>query len=497
MLDELVNALKRIRQCMEDHAAALETNEALTRMALIDPLLRVLGWDTSDPRLVVPEYAAGSGRVDYALMKKESNQPLVFLEAKKLGMNEPDDKITNQMLTYANSQAVPFAGISDGDRWQVYEVFKQVPLMDRRILDVSTAKDELSHCALKLLVLWRSNLATNMPVETGEPIAWKPVEAISANETGQKRNSAERQEAKPGAKRISLPDLATGKNDPRPAFIHFPNGQSASIRYWYEILTQTVEWLVQYGSHPPVPFRVRLKQNSRIYIANTQPMHTTMKFIRAYQCKGKEIYVERNISASQAKDRAIKLLEVCREDPQKIWLEMPRLDLTASSSAKVAIPPAFPFHSQENASRQNQEGSIPHTPPVQHEYGHPLPGEGWVSLTKYEVRLGDSPPSAILFPNQQQVTISRWKQLLTSTVEWLLRATEFQLPADPQNSTKFFVNTEPKSPRGIFYKHPHIFKHKGMNIYVNTWKDCKNLKRHTIEVLEAGAVDPRDVYVKR
>ena len=44
MLDELVNALQTIKQRMEDHAAALETNEALTRMALIDPLLRVLGW---------------------------------------------------------------------------------------------------------------------------------------------------------------------------------------------------------------------------------------------------------------------------------------------------------------------------------------------------------------------------------------------------------------------------------------------------------------------
>ncbi len=495
MLDELVNALKKIKQCMEDHAAALETNEALTRMALIDPLLRVLGWDTSDPQLVVPEYAAGSGRVDYALMKKESKEPLVFLEAKKLGMNEPDDKITNQMLTYANSQAVPFAGISDGDRWQVYEVFKQVPLVDRRILDVSTAKDELSHCALKLLVLWRSNLATNMPVETGEPIAWKPVEEASANETGRNRNFAERQAVRSDADRISLPDLATGKNDPRPAFIHFPNGQSASIRYWYEILTQTAEWLVQYGSYQPVPFRVRLNPNSRIYIANTQPIHTTMKFIKAYQCKGKEIYVERNVSADQAKDRAMKLLEACREDPQKVWLEMPRSDLTASSSAKVDIPPVFPFHGQENASRQNQEARFRIQTPVQH--GRSLPGDDWVSLTKYEVRPGASPPSAILFPDQQQVTISRWKQLLTSTVEWLLRAMEFQLPADPQNPMKFFVNTEPKSPRGSFYKRPHIFKHKGIDIYVNTWKDCKDLKRHTLEILEAGAIDPREVYVKR
>lgn len=324
MLDELVNALKRIKQCMEDHAAALETNEALTRMALIDPLLRVLGWDTSDPRLVVPEYAAGSGRVDYALMKKESNQPLVFLEAKKLGMNEPDDKITNQMLTYANSQAVPFAGISDGDRWQVYEVFKQVPLMDRRILDVSTAKDELSHCALKLLVLWRSNLATNMPVETGEPIAWKPVEAVSANETGQKRNSTERQKAKPDADRIALPDLKPGRNEMRPVFIHFPDGRFAPVQRWVDILKETAEWL--YGTRRSIPFRVSLNPTSKRYIVNNQPRHKESNFINPYQCKAKEIYVECNVSAPSAKQAAMKLLEACQVDPQEIWLEMPRLD---------------------------------------------------------------------------------------------------------------------------------------------------------------------------
>ena len=324
MLDELVNALQKIKQCMEDHAATLETNEALTRMALIDPLLRVLGWDTSDPQLVVPEYAAGSGRADYALMKKESNQPLVFLEAKKLGMNEPDDKITNQMLTYANSQAVPFAGISDGDRWQVYEVFKQVPLTDRRILDISIVEDELSHCALKLLVVWYSNLATGRPAEAGEPVASKPVEGVSADETGRKRNSAERQEAKSDADRIALPDLKPGRKETRPVFIHFPDGHSVPIQRWVDILKETVEWL--YGTRRSIPFRISLNPTSKRYIVNNQPRHKESDFINPYQCKGKEIYVECNVSAPGAKQAAMKLLEACREDPQKIWLEMPRSD---------------------------------------------------------------------------------------------------------------------------------------------------------------------------
>lgn len=331
MLDGLLRVLKKHGRVIEAHRDALNSVETRTRMALIDPLLTVLGWDASDPALVMPEYKTREGMIDYALMK-DDGKPWAFLEAKRL--DEPLgrdylEKHVSQIVNCAFTEGVSIAGLTDGDCWRIYDVFKPVPLHEKCILDISISDHTPYQCALTLLFLWR-------------------------------------------------------------------------------------------------------------------------------------------------------------------------VDLTASPSAKVAVPPAFPFHSQENASRQTQEEARSRIQtPVQHERGHPLPGEDWVSLAKYEARPGDSPPSAILFPDQRQVTISRWKQLLTSTVEWLLRATEFQLPADPQNPTNFFVNTEPKSPRGSFYKHPHIFKHKGMNIYVNTWKSAKNLKRHTIEMLEAGAIDPKDVYVKR
>ena len=53
-------------------------------MALIDPLLSALGWDTSDPGLVLPEYSSdsSSGRADYALLRPDG-RPAAFIEAKK------------------------------------------------------------------------------------------------------------------------------------------------------------------------------------------------------------------------------------------------------------------------------------------------------------------------------------------------------------------------------------------------------------------------------
>ena len=84
LLDELITVIETLKQRITDHGAILQDNETRTRMALIDPLLQVLGWDTTDPFLVIPEYDAGGGQVDYALLGKKGG-PTAVIEAKRLG----------------------------------------------------------------------------------------------------------------------------------------------------------------------------------------------------------------------------------------------------------------------------------------------------------------------------------------------------------------------------------------------------------------------------
>ena len=83
MLDDLVSVIEALQQRIREHGATLRENETRTRMALIDPLLSALGWDVSDPAMVTPEYNAGSGRADYALMS-EGGRPAALIEAKHL-----------------------------------------------------------------------------------------------------------------------------------------------------------------------------------------------------------------------------------------------------------------------------------------------------------------------------------------------------------------------------------------------------------------------------
>ena len=47
-LENLLTRVETLRDRVDDYGPALKKNEMLTRYALIDPLLRTLGWDIED-----------------------------------------------------------------------------------------------------------------------------------------------------------------------------------------------------------------------------------------------------------------------------------------------------------------------------------------------------------------------------------------------------------------------------------------------------------------
>lgn len=121
-LDDSVGVIRTLQRRICAHGPALRENETRTRMALCDPLLCVLGWDVSDPGLVMPEYNVSGRRADYALLGPDG-QPVATVEAKKLGESLSAHRM--QMLNYSNASGVEYAGLTDGDRWELYEVFKK------------------------------------------------------------------------------------------------------------------------------------------------------------------------------------------------------------------------------------------------------------------------------------------------------------------------------------------------------------------------------------
>jgi len=122
VIDDLCQVLERLRERLQAHRSLLEANEAQTRVSLIDPLLRALGWPTDDPTSVQVEARAGSGRADYVL--RSGNQTILVLEVKKVG--EKLDIAHSAAVSYAwellrQGQPPRYVGVSDGRRWLLYE----------------------------------------------------------------------------------------------------------------------------------------------------------------------------------------------------------------------------------------------------------------------------------------------------------------------------------------------------------------------------------------
>ena len=242
LLDDLVAVIETLKERIATHGPALRENETRTRMALIDPLLQALGWDTSDPSMVLPEFDVSGRKADYALLGGDG-RPSATMEAKKLG--EPLTSHRMQMLNYSNASGVEYAGLTDGDKWELYEVFKRGQLDERRILDVSIANTPVHEAALKLLLLWRPNLASGQPVAASEPA----FSQITHEQPFAASHSSEPEPVLPDdvGNWISLANFQPGKESRRPVAIRFLSGEVRPLNRWLDILVELLEHLIIKG----------------------------------------------------------------------------------------------------------------------------------------------------------------------------------------------------------------------------------------------------------
>ena len=155
--DGLVGVIKALQERIRADDI-IGRNETRTRDALINPLLKALGWETT---VVVPEYQTRHGIADYALLQSPTavGRPIALVEAKRMN-DDLNDEHRNQVFDYARDRkSVEYVGLTNGDRWEFYEVFDRAPA--NRILQVSIRRQSAAHCAAELQPLKRSNLVPN------------------------------------------------------------------------------------------------------------------------------------------------------------------------------------------------------------------------------------------------------------------------------------------------------------------------------------------------
>ncbi len=274
-------------------------------MALIDPLLQVLGWDTSDPSLVVPEYVVRGRKADYILVGPEERL-VANLEAKKLG--EPLHTHLEQMLNYSNMADIEYAGITDGDQWELYEVFSRGTLEERRMLSLQISASSSYQSALNLLLLWRPNLSSGQAQHAKEPIT------ISPPKVGPTPTPPDSKEWVP------LSQFSASKGTNCPKSIRFPDGSEHQTKYWYDLVVGTVGWLwskkiLRMDNFSDFPSRGRCLFNTKAIHPNGANFHNPKPV------SGTRLIVEANMSGADSLEKARALLSHYGQDVTTVRLK--------------------------------------------------------------------------------------------------------------------------------------------------------------------------------
>lgn len=157
--------IKHATALIEKHPTMSESN---TKSTLIEPLLKVLGWNIRNPDEVQREYPIHIGKkteyVDIALRIR--NKPLVFIEAKSID-TPLYDHLAEQPIRYANAEGVSWCVLANGRELRVYNAFWKIRGMEQKMffkLPIEEFKEKIH----KLQLLSKESVASGKLDDEGE-----------------------------------------------------------------------------------------------------------------------------------------------------------------------------------------------------------------------------------------------------------------------------------------------------------------------------------------
>ncbi|QKG51510.1 hypothetical protein [Hymenobacter sp. BRD67] len=314
-LAALVATLANVCHQAHQNHALLSKNEAATRAALIDPVLRALGWDTADVRMVEPERTVENKQsLDYVL-KGPTGAIQSVVEAKKLG--ESLDKLghVGALIGYAFSLKPVSFFITDGLNWHCYSPghshYEPTSTIELR-------SDNLLAAALQLLQLLDA-------AHSGHGLNPVPIVASAAN-TALASPSTKPQPRQPikalasGQAKKYYP-LSVDLTDPakqlgKPQWLRLPDGTEHQLKNWKDILIQASELVLR--SRPDLSLPLPDKAGKKTALIRWEQPTSGLSFTSViYQ--GKPAFIYTNYSAASCLINALylfQLLPKSKSDPE-------------------------------------------------------------------------------------------------------------------------------------------------------------------------------------
>ena len=246
-LGSLQRVIEKLQKTIEAHRGYLAENETRTRQVLIDPLLQKLGWNVSNPNIVQLEYQVREGRPDYALMSK--GKPVAVVEAKRLGSDL--DEVITQAFNYANPDGIDYIIVTDGDKWEMYDVFKKARLEERLLMKLELSQQLADKNAEQAWAMRKPNLTAKKP-------DFKPPKRVS------KRDKAPKPPKLPRRNWYSLDSGKRYPPDTKPSRLKIGDSVDVEVNFWLDVIHEVVTWLINEEKlseqHCPILIGKRVKR---------------------------------------------------------------------------------------------------------------------------------------------------------------------------------------------------------------------------------------------
>ena len=308
----LTDVLQTVLSASQSYRAQLQGNEAATRAALIDPVLRVLGWDIANPaRVLVEKTQTVKGqnlKVDYALLA-DGDVKLV-VEAKKLDGSLEEHFL--QLVNYSFGFESLNIFITDGVRWQHFSDLNSKNQLPKWDVNLQTAN--LSEVASYLIEhLDAALVAPETP----------PIDELAdkVENLEQKVAFLEKLISKPP---IKPPNGAKWKflekneiyTKTRPTGVRLPNGQEKKVSQWKPVLVEVCRFVLE--NAPQLRNQMPLADNAgrSVNLISLQQPPSNLSSA-AIELEGQTFYVHCTYSANAVVANVLHVLKQLPDSREK------------------------------------------------------------------------------------------------------------------------------------------------------------------------------------
>ena len=312
--NQIERMVRELGRRASEHREYIQGHEARTRMVLVDPLLRELGWNPENPDEVQVEFKLEAGEPDYVLMK--DGKPVAIIEAKRLG-TDFGRGVPHQVIKYIKAPEcsnIKLVAFTNGDEWVICREFEDY---DEERLKISA--DQPFKTASYLVAYLSASRFEPEPTGNDSRVVIRTVFQVQSPVT-------------------PLPE-ADWKL--KPARLRFEDGSERVVSTWSRVYLETCRFIVYDGLVNPEDYPVVLAKGSQVKrcAMNTSRVHPNGNDFTDPKEVSEGVWLENDLGSNEArKDYSVRMLRKFGIDPGTVQIEY------ATITVDSAKPPPMPLN---------------------------------------------------------------------------------------------------------------------------------------------------------